>query len=131
MKKKYMVLLMVCALLFSGCAGLQQVQDDVTKPAADYVCNAPAEVVSVADMVINLLKPIMGSLVPGTGPYLALVTAEGIKTIGCATITELNQMITFIEGVNTERALAYKGAMKAAPLGINVGALKKWRDTRK
>lgn len=126
--KKFLAMLMILALCFGavGASCLNDVKPSVDT-AQDRICNAPPEVVSVAEPVIALLKPLVGSLVPGSAAFTAFVTAQGIKDTGCAAVTALNTMITYLEGVNTERALAYQGK-KAAPLGLDVGALKKWRD---
>ena len=92
----------------------------------DKICNAPDDVVSVADIVIQLLKPVAMGLVPGSAPYVALVTAQGIKSTGCAAVTDLNIMIAYIQGLNQAKTMQASGT-KAMPQLIDVNALVLWR----
>ena len=136
--KRLMVIGMVMAslVLIGGCCTLTAPDGTTTKSfpncfkaVQDKVCNAPDSVLAVADIVINLLKPEAAILIPGSAPFIALVTAQSIKDTGCAALTGLNTMINFIEGYNTKAQLAMKTRkMKAAPAGTNVQPLISWRD---
>ena len=123
-----LVILALCVSLmapvgFSGCAGSNS---GGLQTAQDQICNAPADVMQVADLVIGLLGPVVGSLVPGTAPFVALVTAENIKTTGCAAISGLNTMIAYIEGFNKSKQM--EAAKTKAPVKlIAVGALYAWK----
>ena len=130
--KRLMILAMVLALMFTGCCSYTALDGTVTKSfpncfktAADKVCNAPQSVLNIADVVINLLKPEVAILVPGSAALLAYVTAQNIKSTGCATLTSLNNLIAFIEGFNTAQVKAMAGK-KAVPVGINVQPLQDW-----
>ena len=145
MKSKIVVLVMVLALMVLVLGGCCANPKDATMPksffncfgvgaaavqgavvaAQDKVCNAPANVVTIADIVIGLLKPEIAILVPGSAPFIALVTAQAIKDTGCAVLTDLNTMITFIQGMNTKSMIMAKG-MKAAPKLIDVAPLLSW-----
>ena len=139
--RKYLVmagfLVLVMGLAYVGCCTLTAPDGTVTKNTAncfkvaqDKVCNASPDVISVADIVINLLKPEAAVLIPGSAPYIALVTAQGIKDTGCAVLTDLNTMIAFIQGLNTQTQLAAKkSGKKMASAPIDVQALIIWRDT--
>ena len=138
MKRLTVVLsvILVLSLIVPACCTYTAPDGTVTKSTAncfkaaqDKVCNASSDVVGIADIVINLLKPEIATLVPGSAPYVALVTAQGIKNTGCAVLTDLNTMIAFIQGMNTQAKLVMvKGSMKAAPVGINVQPLLDWRN---
>ena len=123
-----LVILALCVSLmapvgFSGCAGSNS---GGLQTAQDQICNAPADVMQVADLVIGLLGPVVGSLIPGTAPFIALVTAEKIQATGCAAITGLNTMIAYIEGFNEAKKI--EAAKTKAPVKlINVAPLYAWR----
>jgi len=137
--KRFTIILSVVLILglaVYGCCTLTAPDGTQTKSTAncfktaqDKICNASPDVVSIADIVITLLKPELAVLVPGTAPFIALVTAQGIKDTGCAVITNLNTMIAFIQGMNTQaKLMVAKSSMKAAPVGINVQPLLDWRN---
>ena len=119
MKKKLLVLVLMLGLLLGGCAGFT----NLLTGAQDKVCNAPASVIEVTDLVLNALKPVVANLVQGSAGLLAYVTAQGIKDTGCADITELNSMIAFIQGMNTAKVIMAK-EMQAK--GISTVPLQTW-----
>lgn len=133
--KKLLILVMVLALgLAVGCSCKYTAPDGTVsesfancfKIGQDKVCNADPAVIATADAVLSILKPIAGTLIPGSAPYLALITAQGIKDTGCATITGLNTLIAFIEGFNKGKTLTMAG-LKAASAPINVQPLYDWK----
>lgn len=98
--KKLVVLGVILSLAVAGCAGFQ----NIVQGGEDKVCNAPPEVLAVADTVLSLLKPLVEGAVPGSGIVLAYATASNIKATGCASLKALDQLIDFINGFNTARA---------------------------
>ena len=132
MKKKLAILLIV-GLTLAGCCSNPINPADTQKKFVycveklqDKICNAPDSVVGIADTVINLLKPELAILVPGSAPYIAHITATNIKNTGCTAITDLKVLIDFIQGYNAAKVMAAKG-MKAAPVTIPVQPLLDWK----
>ena len=119
--RRILVLVIVLALLLGGCSTFWSSANTATATVANRVCNAPASVVEICDFVINLLKPEVAVLVPGSAPFVALVTAQGIKDTGCAVVTDINQMIAFVQSANT-----LQDAQAKAAKGINITPLQVW-----
>ena len=137
--RKILALIIVLALPLSGCCTLIAPDGTTTKSAAncfktaqDKVCNASPDVIAVAQVVISLLTPELATLVPGTAPFIAYMTAQNIQATGCAVLTDLNTMIAFIQGMNTQSKLvSVRAGKKAFPAGINVQPLIDWRNQGK
>ena len=132
---KKIILIVLAFGVVMGCCSSTAPDGTVTKStincfkmAQDKVCNASPDVLSIADIVINLLKPEITTLIPDSAPYVALATAQSIKDTGCAAITGLNTMIAFIQGLNTKAMLVNMKMGKAATTGINIQPLLNWRD---
>lgn len=136
---KKLAILAIVALSLAGCCSMTGPDGVVTTSFANCfqtsqyeVCNAPADVVAAADMVIAVLKPEAALLLPGSEPFIALVTAQQIKDTGCAALTSLNTLIGFSQTYNLKVAVAIKsvnmkvGAAKAIP----IRPLENWRDSK-
>jgi len=124
--KKILALCLMIALAFGagGATCLQNIQGKVCNPTADSM--------NVANAVVAVLLPVLNSLVPGSAAFNAYITAQNIQAGGCVTITELNNLIIFIQGINTQNQLAAKkGVLKMAPALIPVQPLENWRDGKK
>ena len=126
--KKIIVLLAIVALAF-GTMGATCMQNTQTT-----VCNAPANVVSQIQAVLDLAEAALATLVPGTAPYVAAVgayaTASAIQNGLCVGLTQLNSLIAFLQDPNTT-ALQTKVMMKKGPMKavvINVQPFISWRD---
>ena len=134
--KKIMILYLAVAMALVGCCSLTAPDGTVTKSfsnclatAQDKVCNASPDVLAVADTVIALVKPFIATALPGSAILMAYVTATNIKTYGCAGIADLNLLIAFIQGYNTQNTMAMKtGMMKMPPAAINTQVLIDWRN---
>ena len=135
--KKILSLIMVTSLFLAGCCSLTAPDGTVTKSTAncfktaqDKVCNAPPEVITIAQAVLSLLTPELATLVPGTAPFIAYMTAQNIQATGCAVLTDLNTMIAFIQGMNTKTKMMAAKVTKGIvpPMGINVSPLIDWRN---
>lgn len=139
MKKYFLLFLVLLAIpvMFAGCKGTTPPPItspiDVVDVIQDKVCNAPPAVLAVADVVIALLKPELVALVPESAPFVAYITAQNIKTSGCAAATGLNTMIAFAQGYNTKTMLAYKTSKVKGPMPnlIPISPLTAWRDKAK
>ena len=142
--RKLLVLVMVLALASIGCCTFTAPDGTVSKNffnclkiAQDKVCNATPEVMSVANMAVELAKYAISIAVPGSKEYMdavgAYATATGIQATGCAMLTDLNKMIAFLRSPAAQAAetklMAVKGPMKAT--AINVQPLIDWRDGKK
>lgn len=134
--KKILILLAIVALALTGCCTLTAPDGTQTKSTAncfkvaqDKVCNASPDVLAVADTVLAIVKPFVATALPGSAVLMAYVTATNIKTYGCAGITDLNLLIAFIQGYNTQTSMAMKGgSIKMGQAAINVQPLISWRD---
>lgn len=123
-KLVFLVVLVGLLLAVTGgtcMSGFLSSANTTTAAVANKVCNAPASVVEICDLVISLLKPVAISLVPASAPYVALVTAQGIKDTGCALSTDVNTMIAFIQSANT-----LQDAQAKVAKGINITPLQVW-----
>ena len=113
---------------FSNCFASFQ---DWLQGVQDWVCNAPTTVVTIADTIIDLLKDVAEAYIPGTKEYTVMVTAQNIKATGCAGLTALNEMISFVQSVEFKemqtKAMLKAGPTKATPM-ISVQPLIDWRD---
>ena len=125
MKRLMIIALCVSLMAPVGLVGCAWFQSGGLQTAQDQICNAPADVLQVADLVIGLLKPVAATLIPGSAPFIALVTAQSIKDTGCAAISSLNTMISFIEGMNEAKKV--EAVKTKAPVKlINTGPLYAW-----
>lgn len=131
-------ILLALTLAVSGCCSFTAADGTVTKSFANcfkiaqtQVCNADPAAIATADAVLAILKPIAGTLIPGSSAYLALITAQGIKDTGCATLTALNSLIAFLDGFNTAKTLAAVQLKKGAAVAIDPTPLVNWRDRSK
>ena len=134
--KRIMISILCLALM--GCCSYTATDGTVSKSfgncfktAQDKVCGATADQIAIADAVIALLKPVLSTLVPGSAAFTAFVTAQSIKDTGCAVLSDLNVMIAFIQGINTQNQLAAAKGLKMAPAVINVQPLIDWRNKGK
>ena len=138
--RKLMVLVMVLSLVSMGCCSLTAPDGTVTKSplnclktAQDKVCNAPANVIAVIDAVITVAEMAVAAFVPGTAAYIAAVqsfgTAVSIKDGLCVSLTQLNQLIDFLQNPQVQAMQAKKGIMKAQ--AVPVDPFIQWRNTAK
>jgi hypothetical protein len=120
--KKVMVLILILALAFTGCATVQTT-----------ACNPPANVIAVANAVIAFLLPELNILVPGSAAFNAYITAQNIAAGVCVGVTELNALIAWIQSEDAKTMVA-QANLKAGPMrakAINVQPLIDWAGTFK
>jgi hypothetical protein len=139
MKKLISICVVVAMTMTFGCCTLEapdgtlsQSFSNCFKTAQDRVCNAPVSVLNLADLALTLLKGVAEAYVPGSAEYTVFITAQNIKTTGCATLTNLNAMIDFFKS-DKAAALETKMMLKAGPMkavAIDVQPLIDWRDKK-
>ena len=126
MKRNLVVLAVVLAMAVSGCCNKVQLDGTTKKEISlaciqDTICNADPATVAAVDVFLSFAKPLIPDALPGSPLLKAVLTAENIKTYGCAGLTELTELIIFIGGINTAQAKAsqVKGfKMAAAPIAV-------------
>lgn len=123
--KKILVLCLIIAL------GLGVMGASCLNNLQGKVCNPPADTMAAANAVIELLKPVLNTLVPGTAAFDAYITASNIAAGVCVTVTALNGLINFVQGINEQAALAAVKAKKMAPAPLPVQPFINWRDGKK
>ena len=146
MLKKALALL--CALAFAsaafaGCCSWTATDGTVTKSfsncfkvAQDKACNPPAAVMAIVNMAAPLLVTFLNLAVPGTTAYInaanALVAVKTIQNTGCILLTDLNNLIAYLQSAdfaqaqNMVAAAEMKKGLKAQP-PIDAQPLVDWR----
>lgn len=118
--KKFLVLVMVVGLMFTGCAAMQTAGQSVE----GFVCDPPPDVVNLVNLGEPFLVTLLSTLVPGSAAYLQAVEALGgvssIQGGACATVKSINALIALLSGQDpaVKMLLAKKKAMpgvKAMP----------------
>jgi hypothetical protein len=139
--KRVLVFLVILAMGFaSGCSCPRADSNGViTKSfsnclltAQDIVCNPSAEVLAETNVFLAIIKGVAEAFVPGTAAFMARITAENIATIGCATVTGLNGLISYMQSTQFQQAQVMqmkKGIKATAP--ISPQPFIDWRDTKK
>ncbi len=141
--KKILVFMLVIGVFMSslmiGCCSIQQTDGTTNKSfwncftKSQYViCNADQATVSAVDVFLNFVKPFISTTVPGSALALAYLTATNIKTYGCAAVTDLNTLITFIQGLNIaqEDQTKMAGKKMTKPL-LPVTPIINWKNANK
>lgn len=126
--KKIIILTLVLSLCSLGCAckrtnpatGVTTANfgncfANITGPAQTMVCNPPAAVVSV----ISIAIPILSGMV-GLDAAFALGVCKSIQTVGCTSLTALNQLIDTLNSLSFQQAFAQTqvAKLKAAPFDV-------------
>ena len=126
--KKIIVLLAIVALGL-GTMGATCMQNTQTT-----VCNAPANVVSQIQAVLDLAELGIATFVPGSAEAVAAIgayaTASAIQNGLCVGLTQLNSLIAFLQDPNNA-ALQTKVMMKKGPMKatvINIQPFVDWRN---
>lgn len=122
MKKLILVVLIIGFVLsLTGATCLKQVQDKV--------CSPPPEVMAVVNAVAPAVGLIIATAVPGSASFVTAVanqqTITAIQGGVCVSVTQLNNLIAFIQGLNQAKA----GVKAFKP--YDADALIEWRDKSK
>lgn len=120
-------ILLALVLTVSGCAFLKVVQDKV--------CNPPAGVMALINSAAPVVAAIIAAAVPGSAVYVAAVanqqTITAIQAGVCVSLTQLNNLIDFLQSPEVQQAQLKMMAGKKAAAPINVQPLVDWRDKSK
>jgi hypothetical protein len=142
--KKYLVILLVLAMALAGCCTRTDTAGVTTKTfmncmigAQAMVCNPDANVMAVINAAAPIIASILNSAVPGSALFInaqnAANVVASIQSVGCTSVTALNQLIAFIQSsafTQAQASLTAKGKMMAmAP--IDVRPLVDWGKTGK
>jgi hypothetical protein len=109
--KKLIIMCMVIALAFSGCAFLQK--------AETVLCTPPAQVVAVVQAAAPVVAMILNMAVPGSAVWVnaanAAATIRSIREGGCVGITQLNALIALLQS-DTAKTVQAKAPLNIQPL---------------
>ena len=118
--KKVLVVLLVVALSLSGCAGFLKFSQQVQ----DKLCNPPANVMMILEQAAPIVQAIISMAVPGSAAFIAAVNAkqviDSIQGGACVTVTQLNNLITFLQSADAKKEMSKTKAV------VNVQALQDW-----
>lgn len=137
MRKVVLALILSAAMLVAGCctgADGSKSFMNCMRSAQTILCNPPADVVQAVNYVAPVIAMILNTAVPGTAAYINAVTAQQVVTAlqagACVTLTQLNQLIAYMQSdvFKTEVAKLAKGP--AMPTPVPVDPLIKWRNTK-
>lgn len=126
MKKVLFILVLV--LLCFGCKTFSM------DGAQDTACNPPPDVVAVANAVAPAVAMVLNTAVPGSALFISAANAQSYVSLiqkgACLSVTQVNELIKFIQGpeVMMARAKIAKGGKVAA---IDVTPLKTWATRKK
>ena len=135
MKKIIVFLAIVALACVSGCSCPRADSTGVItknftnclETAQDIICDPPPEVLAGSNILLNLLKPVANTYVPGTAEFNAYVTAENITSIGCASVTGLNGLIAYLQSKQAQTLMLEKGEATA----LSIQPFIDWRNKTK
>ncbi len=123
--KKALILIMAVALLSSGCAGFLK----FSQQAQEKLCNPPEAVMTVIKGAAEVVKSILAIAVPGSQLYVSAVEAgqvvDAIQGGACVTVTQLNNLIAFLQSDAAQKAMAGQKVF------VNVQPLQDWASKGK
>lgn len=93
MRLKMLLFLLVSILAFGSCAELKQFRQD----ANEFICNPPDNVVALAQAADPFIQIGLTNGLPNALPAYQAITAILSGGAACATITQINALISLLQ----------------------------------